>query len=283
MLPDAEREAIVRLVAAAKACFDAHVPDDAIEDLAFVGNASGHYDWEPSRLVDLDVCLFVRRKDEATGARIAALRDELTRRLAAQGADVEARLIVGPYKPPLERIERPFIFVHLAVFTAAEYAEGTLGVMRWAWRKYVCKVDRMRLREAAPPRVTVEEAAARTVRLLDRLRDGRTTMVEWLLPGFTRGAVEVTADAPNFAEVCFSAVANCTRHHARALGHGEADTLANAAFFAWYARETGMSGALLDLAALKDRSRDEGFGAVATDARRLAIVCLEDLARRIGP
>jgi uncharacterized protein (DUF3820 family) len=74
-------------------------------------------------------------------------------------------------------------------------------------------------------------------------------------------------------------VANCPRHHARALGHQEADALANREFFRWYIQRVFNSAELAELAELKERSRDEGFGALLAPARQLSIVCLRELAR----
>lgn len=272
-----EKRKIVELAGVAKQAFAARIPNKLVDDLAFVGNASGVYPWDPGRLVDLDVCLFVKRRDAVVGQWIAEMRDELADKIA-DAADFDLRLIVGPYKPPVTTLERPFIFVHLAVFTTADYAE-TPALLRWSWRKYRCMVDADRLRRFAPRGVRADDVAARVAKLLARLESGQTTMREWLLPDFREGSVHLTAEDPNFAEVCFSSVANCTRHHARALGHQEADALANREFFRWYIQRVFNSAELAELAELKERSRDEGFGALLAPARQLSIVCLRELAR----
>jgi len=279
-LTNPEKDRITGLVLDVKRLLVERIPNPQVQDLAFVGNSSGLYPWQPGRLVDLDVCLFVSRKERFAGQWIAGLRDELACRME-QAADFECRLIVGPYKPPLATIERPYIFLHLAVFTESEYRD-TPSLMRWSWRKYECLVEKDRLRRLAPPRVSSDDVAARAAKLLARIESGQTTMREWLLPDFAEGTVHITADDPNFAEVCFSSVATCTRHHARALGHAEADSLANREFFRWYIRRIGPSSALAELAALKERSRNEGFGALAEPARKLSIVCLRELVAQLA-
>lgn len=274
---EVEKRKVAELAGVAKQAFATRIPNALVEDLAFVGNASGVYPWDPGRLVDLDVCLFVPQRDAAVGRWIAELRDSIADRIAG-AADFDLRLIVGPYKPPVMTLERPFIFVHLAALTTAEYAD-TPALLRWSWRKYRCLVEADRLRRLAPDGVRADDVAARVAKLLARLESGQTTMREWLLPDFREAAVHLTWRDPNFAEVCFSSVATCTRHHARALGHPEADALANRDFFRWYGECVLRSAALTELAALKERSRDEGFGALLAPARELSIVCLRELAR----
>lgn len=281
-LPNEEKLRIVQLVTLAKSAFISQTPNSFIDDVAFVGGYSGTYPWEPARLVDLDVCLFVGKKSPATGTWLASFCADLGRRVAQLDADFECRLIVGPYKPPLLSITRPFIFVHLAVFLEAEYS-AIPAVLRWAWRKYTCHVKPNRLRAFAPTRPTCDDVGARVIKLLRRIESGETSMREWLLPDFSHSTVHVTAADVNFAEVCFSSVATCTRHHARALGFAEADTLANREFFDWYVDNLGSSEVLLELAALKERSRNEGFGPFQHESRKLAIAYLRDLAARLQP
>ena len=276
-----EKERIVELVRLTKSLFVERIPNEFIEDMAFVGNSSGIYPWEPAKLVDLDVCLFVRQKDIATGQWLADVRDELKLRIAELDADFDCRIIVGPYKPSLEELERPFIFVHLAVFLESEYKNAS-RLLRWAWRKYECLVRKDRLNALAPPHVSKDDVVAKVFTQLEMIERGETTMREWLLPTFAAATIEITADNPNFAEVCFSSVATCMRHHARALGRAEADALENREFFHWYTNNIAPSEALAELAVLKERTRNEGFGAMRVRSRVLAITCLRELAANLA-
>jgi hypothetical protein len=257
----------------------AGVAGGAIEDLAFIGNASAVYPWISSLMVDLDVFLFAGRLDVALGHWLLGVRDGLTAELAGRGADFELRIVEGPYKPAIRQLARPVIVAHLGVFTEAMYvAEAPLK--RWAWRKYPCEreTDRLMRLAPAPPDLNEILNGNRGVRhRLHALRSGRIEMREWLLPDFAEVPLHIGRGQPNFIECCFAYAANCARHHCRALDNREADRLGNEEFFPWYAANVFASPALSELMALKARCRNTGFDVDATRVQALAIEYISDL------
>lgn len=274
----AEIEEAVDLV---KAEFVSDVKAGKADDLAFIGNASRIYPWEPCLMVDLDVCLFLGQMDETAGSWLSALRDRLGSIVSRRGIDFELRIIKGPYKPPISALQRPVIVAHLAVFTEERYLEET-ATFRWCWRKYPCLLDERRLLRLAPQQPSPHKVVSSATGIADRLavlESGRVVMKEWLLPDFRLVDLEVSARDPNFAEYCFSVATTCARDHCRALGLDEADTLPNRAFFPWYQANVFPSEALDQLLMLKERSRNEGFGESTLQARELAIDYLRALRR----
>ena len=168
---------------------------------------------------------------------------------------------------------------HLGVFTEALYVASP-ALRRWAWRKYVCELDPMRLARLAPPQPSIAEFLTGAKGLRDRrrtLQRGRVEMTEWRLPAMTTVRLIVDQAQPNFVECCFAYAANTARNHARALAHAQADTLGNAEYFSWYYRHVFRSQALLELMALKARCRDTGFDVPVETARELALSYLTDL------
>ena len=280
-LDTADIEEAVDLV---KAEFVSDVKAGKADDLAFIGNASGIYPWEPCLMVDLDVCLFLGQMDETAGSWLAALRDRLGSIVSRRGIDFELRIINGPYKPPISALQRPVIVAHLAVFTEERYLKETAN-FRWCWRKYPCLVDEHLLLRLASHQPSLHEVVSSATGITDRLavlESGRVVMKEWLLPDFRVVDLEVSARDANFAEYCFSAATTCARDHCRALEFDEADTLPNRAFFPWYQANVFPSEDLEQLLILKEHSRNEGFGASTLQARELAIGYLHALRRHLS-
>src|SRR5437588_12071719 len=93
----------------ARAAFDGRVTD-----VSFIGNASEIYPWEPTPIVDLDICLFVSQRDRRVGLWLSEVRQSLAESMNAKGLDFDLRIIRGPYKQALMSVERPIIIVHMS-------------------------------------------------------------------------------------------------------------------------------------------------------------------------
>src|SRR5262249_25156142 len=151
--------------------------------------------------------------------------------------DFELRIIEGPYKPALARLERPIIVLHLGVFTERSYLASS-PVKRWSWRKYRCQREPGRLERLAPPRPDLAEflSGAKGIEYrLKRIASGSVSMHELVLPSFREVEIIVSTDDPNFIECCFADALSSARNHGRILGLPEADCLPNEMYFPWYA------------------------------------------------
>lgn len=253
---------------------------DGLRDVGFVGNASGHYPWEPTPIVDLDICVFVDSVDPTVGHRLTAIDDSLTQRLAQLDVDFETRIIRGAYKRTLLDVSRPVVVAHLGVFTEAMYREAS-PFLRWGWRKYRCTIEPGRFARLAPPQPSIAQLLHGPRGVHERLSAlvaGRVVMHEWILPELTEVEWAVSQSEPLFAESCFSAGATIARNHGRALGCVESDSLPNREFFAWYNGSLFPSGALMELMRLKSRARDVGYRGMLPEARAHAVEFLTALA-----
>ncbi len=246
-----------------------------IIDVAFIGNTSDVYPWDPAAIADVDVCLFVERRDLALGEWLLSTASAIGSELDRAGADFELRVVRGPYKPAW-RPGRPVVFAHVAVLLVSSYAQEPAAI-RWAWRKYRCAImpERMAMDAGAPP--TRQALYEMIRRKLLRIRCEHIAMSEWTLPSFEERVLEFDGQHPAFAEYCLSSALVCARHHARALGAPEPDRLPNRAFVEWYGRELLHSPALEALLRLKEQAREVGFEGVLPPAKDFAVRYLEDL------
>ena len=233
-----------------------------ILDVSFIGNASEIYEWEPTPIVDLDVCLFVLQRDSRVGRWLGGLQRSLAERMNTAGIDFDLRLIRGPYKQVPLHIERPVIVVHMSVFTEEMYLERP-KLLRWAWRKYSGVVDPTRLSRMAPERPTYQEllkGRSGVMQKLQSVESGSAPFLEYKLPDFTELIWTARLGEPLFAEYCLSAGATCARNHARVLARDEPDCLGNRDFVAWYDNNILSSAAFRALMDLKNKVRNEGYG-----------------------
>ncbi len=268
---------------ALKAALRACAARPPLVDAAFIGNTSGHYSSSLGLMVDFDAFVFVDRMDEQAGKPLADLRDRFADECGRRDIDFELRIIEGPYKPAIPRLQRPVFVVHLGVFTEALYLAST-PLKRWAWRKYRCEQEPGRLARLAPSKPTLAEFVAGPKGLRQRreaIENGAVEMTEWMLPSLVAVPFTVTADQVNFIECCFTYAATSARNHARTLGAPEADRLNNDDFFPWYDAAVLQSPELLELMALKARCRDSGFDLPIGRARALALGYMRLLEDRL--
>lgn len=261
--------------------FQKGIGQAGIFDVAFIGNTSGAYDWEPAIIVDIDVFLFVEAKSIELGHWLLDLRDRLREAVDALGADFDLKVIRGPYKPAAWQLARPIVIAHVGVFTEPSYRR-VAPATRWTWRKYRCVVEPDRLRGQAPAPPNWQELHALADRKLFRIRAGRVTITEWELPGFGEQRQEFTPDHPIFAEYCLTGPLVCARVHGRILGRAEADHLGNRDFVKWYRREILDTAALEELLALKETARQRGYAGLIPSVRELASQYFTELIELIG-
>lgn len=240
-----------------------------IIDVAFIGNTSDTYIWEPAMIVDIDVCLFVESTDSRLGHWLLALRDRLQVAIAALGADFELKVVRGPYKPAAWRLSRPIVVAHIGVFTKESYQQATLAI-RWSWKKYRCVVEPDRLFWAAQEPPHWRELRAMAERKLSRIRAERVQMAEWELPEFVERNRAFTPDHPVFAEYCLAGPLVCARIHGRILRYAEADQLSNRDFVRWYRREILDVAVLEELLDLKEVARQRGYEGLIPTVSELA-------------
>ncbi|MDI3561353.1 hypothetical protein [Bradyrhizobium sp. Arg816] len=236
-------------------------------------------------MVDFDAFVFVAEMNRAAGQPLAELRERWTDICNARAVDFELRIVEGPYKPPVAVLHRPVFVVHLGVFTEAIYLAAP-PLKRWAWRKYICEREPGRLARMAPPRPTLAEFVTGPKGLRKRcaaIEAGSVEMTEWLLPDLQTRSFLITQDEANFVECCFAYAANTARNHARTLGLGEADQLANTEFFSWYDETVFRSPELVDLMNDKAACRDRGFVVEIAHTRSLALRYMRTLEQHLTP
>jgi hypothetical protein len=253
-----------------------------ILDVAFIGSAGTVYEWIPSRIVDFDAFVFVERIDRGAGDELQRLEQDVARRLDALEVDFELRIIEGSYKPQRTALQRPIVLAHLGVFDEPLYRSAR-AVKRWSWRKYPCEIDVGRLARWCPHKPTAHDLLhdpGGVVYMLNDLRRGETSMLEWKLPDLHTERLRFDCETHVFAEFCHGAAATTARHHARLLDRTEPDRLGNNEFFLWYDENILRTSSLLPLMQLKARSRNEGFGHVGK-SRELAIDFLEAVQARL--
>jgi hypothetical protein len=253
--------------------------DGHIQDVTFIGNASEVYEWEPTPIVDLDVCLFVLQRDRVVGDWLISLQRLLTERMKTRGIDFDLRLVRGHYKQVPLHIERSIIVAHMSLFTEEMYL-GRPELLRWAWRKYSGFMEPGRLSRMAPERPTFHEllnGRSGVMQKLQSVESGSAPFLEYKLPDFTEIRWMARMGEPLFAEYCLSAGATCARNHARILGREQADYLGNHDFAAWYDSNVLSSAALRALMDLKDKARKEGYGEALVPAPLLAQAYLREL------
>lgn len=254
----------------------------AVDDLVFIGNSGDSYEWVPSRIVDFDCFIFAPSFGPAAGEVLLTAAEWTKREVNTLGVDFELRLIRGAYKPDRLAEQPPIICAHIGLFDDARYqAQPVLS--RWSWKKYRCIIEPGRLLRLAPPSPNIDDLIngprGAHERLL-QLQARSTTMTEYRLPTLRESRLDYGEGTAQFVEFCFSSAASCARHHARILGHSEADTLGNTDFYAWYQANVMTNEALADLIALKARSRNAGFGGLGVAPRNLAIEYLQALIER---
>lgn len=260
--------------------FQGGVGQAGIIDVAFIGNTSEAYVWEPAQIVDIDVCVFVKALDSQLGLRLLAMRKRLLAEWESIGADFELKVLRGPYKPAAWRLLRPIAIAHVAVFTEMSYRHLSPAI-RWAWRKYRCTVDPDRLAVTAQEPPGWQELRAMAGRKRGRIEAGRIEMTEWELPELVERLRGFDVSHPVFAEYCLAGSLVCARHHGRILRCAEADQLSNRPFVSWYRREVMDSLALEELLELKEASRQEGFAGLVPEVKKLSVQYLGELIRWI--
>ena len=255
-------ERLIEAVEFVKAGILESLEQSFVLDLAFIGNASSVYPWEPAMIIDLDVCLFVTALDQAAGGWLLDFNRRMRSTLDERGMDFELRIIRGPYKPVRDRIDRPAMVLHGAVFTEAAYLEEA-ALMRWGWQKYICEVEARRLVRLAPakPGIAMLLNGAKGVNeRLAQIKDGRIVLQERQLPSLKFTELSFASDHPLFAEYCLTAGATTARNHARVIGREEANRLPNEQFFPWYQQEVFASESLAELIQMKSQARQTGYG-----------------------
>ena len=280
--PDPAAARLARAIARTQEAFREASTRAGLVDVAFIGNTSGAYPWEPSDTIDVDVVLFARGLDAALGAWLLEAGNQIRRALVPDCVEFELRVVRGPFKLARSRPSGPVVVAHLAVFTEATYLERPV-TLRWAWRKYRCRIEPGRLARLAPHPPGWDDLRELAERKLRRVEGGVVLMTEWRLPTFAERLLEFRAPDPMVAEYCFSSANVCARTHARILGLEEADRLPNTDFARWYHEVVLHSPALEALMLLKDRARAEGYEGLTERALPLVIDYLRALDGRIGP
>lgn len=266
-----------------KKAIAAGIEEGVLEDLAFIGNASDLYRWEPCGIVDLDVCLFVQRHDRSVGLWLLTLRKLIVESLRDKDIDVDLRIIRGAYKNAVIDLRSPSIVAHVSLFTEQMYLRRPI-LLRWAWRKYSCVIESGKLRRLAPARPDFNEllhGRAGVLQKLESIESGNAPLVELNLPDLNETRWSVHLGDPLFAEYCLSAAATCSRNHARVLGLSEPDALGNSAFAEWYDRTLIQSSPLLEVFRLKHLIRTHGYADALTTAPSLARNYLQQLRQHI--
>jgi hypothetical protein len=274
-----QSELIQSQVERVKSVFLDGIGSGHVQDVAFVGNASGLYTWIPGVITDLDVCLFVERRDRHVGIWLKEMRARLGRDLLAEGTEFELRIVRGPYKQTMSTPGRPSIVAHTGVFTDELYLQLT-GMLRWAWRKYRCHIDSERMARLATAKPSLEEfleGRGGVLRRLQTIHSGQAPMAEYLLPEFEENTWTTIEGEPLFAEYCLASAATCSRNHARIQDRTEADALDNLDFAAWYTRNFFASKELHELFRLKERVRYDGYAEAVSKAPALALSYLSNL------
>jgi hypothetical protein len=280
VVTDPEEEARIRhAVAVVRGQLLGVIGAEFVRDVVPIGTASDRYDWLPSRIVDFDAFVFVDGRGVRVGRALSEVKTRIEAALRVLGVDVEFRVIRGAYKPDRSAGQPPIVLAHLGVFAEEDYLREPM-VHRWGWRKYRGVVEPGRLARLAPPRPSVSDLldGERCVRhKLADLERGETTMHEWVLPELRLEERTYTAGDPVFTEFCHGAVATGARHHARLLGHLEADTLGNDDFFVWYSERLLRTDVLLPLMERKKQSRNGGFASLAAGSREAAVAFIRQL------
>ena len=270
---------LVAMVNRVKALVLESLEQPCIEDIAFIGNASDRYVWEPAMIIDLDVCIFVKAMDRITGVFLLDLSHRITDLLARQDAAFEFKIVRGPYKPTPMWVTRPFMVLHGAVFTEETYL-AEAPILRWGWKKYSCQNEPDRLARLAPQKPGIPMLLAGPKGIQEKIAgisSGRVLMQERILPELNWVSHEYTPNHPLFAEYCLNAGATTARNHARVAGRPEADSLPNSAFFPWYHREIFSCEAFLALMEGKAAARHRGYGGLMPRVRDLALEYLRRL------
>jgi hypothetical protein len=153
-------------------------------------------------------------------------------------------------------------------------------LLRWAWRKYRCTADPLRLARLGPRMPTEDELLNGRGGALQKLRSvesGTAPFVELTLPDLTEIEWTVSKGEPLFAEYCLAAALISARNHARVLGKTEPDSLANRDFVLWYDRTVLNSPGLCQLMRLKEKVRLAGYTDALYEAPELARTYLTNL------
>lgn len=257
-----------REIQTAKDALAAGVSEGRFLDIAFIGNASSIYTWEPGSIIDLDVCIFVREKSLTVGTWLHDLRERLAKDFATRNVDFYLRLIKGAYKEAVRVVQRPVLVAHLALFTEDSYLD-CLPLIRWAWRKYTCLVEPQRLSRLAPEKPGVDELMESVAKRLGDIELGAAPFMEFTLPEFEEVKWTVGPGDPLFAEHCIMGALVCSRNHARVLGMLEPDRLNNTDFALWYHQTLMPAPELCTLVELKAKARREGYGEIVAVAPAL--------------
>ena len=281
---DSKLLSVEKAVQRVKRGFLTTLTNPRVSDLAFVGNASRVYVWEPCLVVDLDVCIFADQCNRELGLSLAYLRDWLSSELKWEGIEFYLKIIRGSYKHAPLLIDVPAIVAHVSLFTEEMYLARPV-LLRWAWRKYPCTAEPLRLARLAPDRPTLQEflnGRSGVAQKLASVESGSAPLVEYTLPDLTKVASVVSAGEPLFAEYCLAAGMICARNHARVLNKLAADCLNNREFVDWYGRELMDSASFRRLMALKEKVRRSGYAHALDAAPILAQSYLRQLRDWIG-
>lgn len=281
--PKKDLNNIYHAIKIVKDCFKEGLTLPFIEDLAFIGNASDIYTWEPTRIIDLDICLIVKTINCDVGFWLQKVKQRLLNQLKHLAIKLEFRIVRGPYKPTPYKIKQPIILAHGAVFTEKTYLEEA-PLLRWGWRKYKCFIEEERLKRLAPSKPSIHELLSGPKGIEERLANisrGEAIMRERVLPSLKWKKLEFGVESYLFSEYCFAAGANTARNHVRVLGKKEADHLPNIVFFPWYYNKIFSSFELMQLIELKKRTRQKGYSGTTQKAKVHAETYLLELREKL--
>lgn len=264
----------------AKDAFLGGLKEGRLLDIAFIGNASTIYVWEPGRIIDVDICIFVQEKNLAVGSWLYDLRQRLTSEFATRDIQFDLRLVKGAYKDAVRIVQQPHLVVHIALFTEDSYLECS-KLMRWGWRKYLCITEPHRLGRLAPVRPSAQDVLDSVEKRLADILDGCAHFTETVLPDLRQVQWTAKRGDPLFAEHCLSGALVCARIHARILGALEPDSLNNSDFVAWYNQTVMLSPELRTIVDLKVNARNEGYSEATMVAPALFSDYLHRLRRQL--
>lgn len=232
-----------------------------IVDFAVLGNASGRYDWTPSRVADVDLWIFAASFSPPVGFVLNEILQSMRVEWNRKGFSVMWKAVNGPYKPLWYDGQDPIIFIHLIMDTAESMVMRNPFILR-SWSKYECAFRRERL----------VEFDARTLSLDDLRRSERGPLHgQWMLsqqlisypafslPSLERTSFDITLGSPESYELCFYLVGTNARNHARVVGFSEPDHLNHETFGVWYLDHLLKSNHFRDVMDWKIRSRRGEF------------------------
>ncbi len=154
-------------------------------------------------------------------------------------------------------------------------------MLRWAWRKYPCAVEPLRLARLASERPSRHVLLESVEKNLHQVETGSAPFTETALPSLSQVRWTAKEGEPLFAEHCIAAALVCARNHARILGSPEPDGLGNSDFITWYDRTVMEAPELRAILEFKIKARNEGYSDVVTSVPMLGREYLRRLRNRL--